>query len=113
MGSKAPNPNSETHSADPKIYEHYGKVVDGVTRDKVSENTTLDALYNFKDSSVDNKLLENLTGIAEPAVRCGLKLDGQGPYPPDRTHFYGYDLYITYNKLVSLLNGAWDVMNIV
>ena len=101
MATKAVHPEAAPTDVDKNLYEHYSRIVCAVTKGKVSENTPLAALYTFTGAEIDNELLRNLTGIADPAVRCGLFLDNKA-YPPEKDKSkYGYNLYLTYNKLVS------------
>lgn len=76
--------------------------MDAITKEKVTSNTSLTALYDFSDSSIDNALLKNLTRVSEPAVRCFLVAkDGKARPHSGIKGNCGYDLYLRFNKLVS------------
>ena len=84
-----------------RVSECSKKAVDARTGGCITSSTELAALYTFKNSAIDNQLLKDLTGIAEPIVRCGIQIDGGSVYPPSQPKGKsGYDLYLTYNKLV-------------
>lgn len=86
---------------DPGVYKHLndGRLVDAVTRKKITSHTSLVALYDFGDPQVDGTLLQNLTGITAPAVLCKLSDSDDKQYPP--TLNGKYQLKVTYDKLVS------------
>ena len=89
---------------DAKISKQYTKVVDALSRNSVTSSSQLAALYQFDDTDIDNKLLRNLTGIAEPSMRVRLAMEDGTLYPPkDSKDEDGYELYLTYNALVGLI----------
>jgi len=104
--SPPPSPKLSFEYKDPELYQHLPSLVDGVTKKEITRDTTLVTLYDGRDDGVDNHLLFDLTGIAVPAVPCQLLLaggDGDATVLPPtlsrREH--GYEMRLTYNKLVS------------
>ena len=57
-------------------------MVDAVSRASVHSKTELVALYNFDNPQVENHLLKDLTGIAQPAVQCDFQIPRDRLYPP-------------------------------
>lgn len=87
---------------------HYVQVKDADTRGPVDEKTKLAAMYSFDQHARHDRLLESVTDIVQPAARCGLKTrngDAYDSYPETSVpHVHGYDLYITYNRLVRIMH---------
>ncbi|KAK4548272.1 hypothetical protein LTR36_010142 [Oleoguttula mirabilis] len=98
--SPPPSPTLDLRYQDPRLYEHLPALVDGVTKGSVTSRTTLVALYDYTDGSIDNVLLRNLTGVAAPAVPCQLKVPNGFLPPTLAPQEYGYELKLTYNKLL-------------
>lgn len=100
--SPPPSPTISFNSEDSELYKHLPPLVDGVTKGQITASTTLVALYDYEDEAIENTLLRNLTGIAKPAVPCQLLLATGSLLPPSTaTRGHGYELELTYNKLVS------------
>ena len=91
-----------TSRKDPKLYGHHDKMVYAVSRAPVHSKIELVALYNFDNPQVENQLLKDLTGIAQPAVQCDFQIPRDRLYPPSAdTGHHGYKIFFTYNALVS------------
>lgn len=95
--SPPPSPSYEPHHHDPQLYKHLPLLVDGVTKEPVTAQTTLATLYDFTDLSVDHALLKNLAGISV-SVPCQVKVADE-LFPPTDDH--GCRMSLMYNKLVS------------
>ena len=95
------SPRLDFSQGDPHTYGHLPTLVDGATKQEIKEDTALVALYQYRDPSVDNELLWNLTHVARPAVPCQF-VDADGALFLARSED-GYTLNLTYNKLVCLL----------
>lgn len=91
---------------DPELYNHLKLLVDGVTRGPITKETSLVTLYTGGQTSVDGRLLLNLTGIMEPKIPCQLvkpcneEYTEAKLYPPSGVD-PGYSMKLTYNKLAS------------
>ncbi|KAK3626304.1 hypothetical protein LTR56_019881 [Elasticomyces elasticus] len=88
---------------DAELWKHLPKLVDGVTKGKITDATRLVALYQYQDSKteVDNELLKNLTGVSRPQVPCQLVLaDGQRMPPKVGDDKCPYALHLNFNKLL-------------
>lgn len=84
---------------DVEVYGHLQHLVDGVTRGPITDETTLVALHQTRDSS--GSLLENLTGVVAPKVITQL-VDGAGRSHGPRClrETDSYRLKVTFNKLL-------------
>lgn len=84
---------------DTRVYGHLPRLVDGVTREAPTKETTLVALHQMQEG--DDPLLRNLTGIAHPKVLAqvidefGVRHGPRHPRAGNR-----YRLKFTYNKLL-------------
>lgn len=91
-------------SLEPSPYSHYDNVCDAVTKGPVQEKTAIASLHTSELNDEHNQLLQNLTRVAQPAVRCRL-ITSYGDWLPatveEDTHVC--QLYLTYNHLVSML----------
>jgi len=86
-------------------YAHHSQTRDAVTKGPVTRETKLATMYTGEQHANHDRLLASLTGLATPGIRCNFKMGLRGtPYPEtDVKGAQGYDLYITYNRLVSIL----------
>ena len=94
-----PPPSSDP----PALCGHHHRVKDADTTDAAGPLTRLATMYTFGHGHSHDEMLQNLTGVVEPAARCGVRIRGERYLP--ETHekdVWGYNLYFTYNRLVSL-----------
>ena len=105
---KPPPPPLTFEHCDPELYKHlrqHHQVIDGITRGKVDGNTTLATLYEYDEPGVDNTLVRNFAGVAEPKVPCQVQVGDGKCFPPSTAGEKGYRFQVTYNKLVSIFHG--------
>jgi hypothetical protein len=99
--------SSEPPSEDGALNAHYAHVEDALTvgGDAVTHKTALAALYRFNSLDMDNRLIQNITGICKVKVPCQILSDfpsGARTLPPSsEVSEPGYCLYLTFNHLVS------------
>ena len=84
-------------------YTHYTQLKDAVTKGNVTNSTKLATMYTGQQHAVHDDMLGSLTEIASRGARCGLKkgLGGTNYPETDVKGAHGYDLHITFNRLVS------------
>ncbi|KAF2725750.1 hypothetical protein K431DRAFT_299492 [Polychaeton citri CBS 116435] len=81
--------------------DHHCLVVDAVTKRRVDADTTLAALYQLDDPTIDNTLLRNLTREAQPESACAVNLpDLLQFYPPCSDPSTDYRFTVTFDKLL-------------
>ncbi|KAK4548249.1 hypothetical protein LTR36_010119 [Oleoguttula mirabilis] len=95
---------------DEEAYAHYHKVMDAVTKCPVRADSTLAALHQFLDVFTrrdatpehvkNDKLLRNLTGVTEPAVRCDMFDKGKWRLSSPTATNGKYELFLRFNKLL-------------
>lgn len=83
--------------ADP--YAHYQRVRDGVTREQVTKDTKLATLCDMAFHPNLNKFI----GVTS-SVACQISTDDGRAFPQTtNSSIYGYDLTLSFNKLVGFL----------
>lgn len=82
-----------------QLYEYLNNIKDAATGLPITKFTSLASLRKFALRQDDDRLLKNLTCIADPAATCYFHHDGhQWPHVGSEE---GYRMQITFKNLVS------------
>lgn len=88
--------------ADP--LRHHEDVVDAASHGGVNSSTELAVMARLGSRPAEMRYLKSLTGIADCAVLCRIRLEDGSTFPATLdARECGYRLYLTYNKIVSSL----------
>lgn len=100
-----PSPPPSSCAAVKGPYAHFAHLKDALTiSGGVTDQTALAGVYLFDNPQVDNRFIKNLTRVSHVKCRCQIvseKNTAEAVPPTMEKSRYGYDLFLTFNQLVS------------